>query len=173
MSHFRMSYTVLLNVSLSLTWIDRWLSCLQFLLYTCPLSTVCYCAVLPSSPEVFGFVAQHPAAETYHCYLFESKKFVSIPIVAYNPSKRLSLSWGVNTWFDISPVPCAGLSYWGHFPSFKEGGECQKRTRPDCGGTQTQGWCYFASLSELIRHFDFPVLKEKLSTCMHNLWSWF
>uniref|UniRef100_A0A3Q3XDU5 PID domain-containing protein n=1 Tax=Mola mola TaxID=94237 RepID=A0A3Q3XDU5_MOLML len=82
----------------------------KFMLYTCPLSTVCYCAVLPSSHEVFGFVARHPAAETYHCYLFESKKFV---------------------------IPCAGLSYWGCFPSFKDRGECQRRTRPDCGGTQT------------------------------------
>lgn len=53
--------------------------CLQFLLYACPLSTVSFCSILPSSPKVFGFVAQHPAADTHHCYLFQSKKFVSIP----------------------------------------------------------------------------------------------
>lgn len=55
------------------------LPCVQFLLYTCPLSTVSFCAVLPSSPKVFGFVAQHPAADMNHCYLFQSTKFVSIP----------------------------------------------------------------------------------------------
>lgn len=67
-----------------------WLSCTeivwigltsrQFLLYSCPLSTVSFCAVLPTFPEVFGFVARHPAANTYHCYMFQSKKFVSEPI---------------------------------------------------------------------------------------------
>lgn len=50
----------------------------QFLLYSCPLSTVSFCAVLPSSPKVFGFVTQHPAAETHYCYLFQNKKFVSV-----------------------------------------------------------------------------------------------
>lgn len=55
------------------------LPCVQFLLYTCPLSTVSFCAILPSSPKVFGFVAQHPAADMNHCYLFQSTKFVSIP----------------------------------------------------------------------------------------------
>ncbi|MEQ2188800.1 hypothetical protein GOODEAATRI_018635 [Goodea atripinnis] len=53
----------------------------QYLLYTCPLSTVSFCAVLRSSPKVFGFVAQHPASDLYHCYLFQSHKFVSIPSV--------------------------------------------------------------------------------------------
>uniref|UniRef100_A0A3Q3JSB1 PID domain-containing protein n=1 Tax=Monopterus albus TaxID=43700 RepID=A0A3Q3JSB1_MONAL len=51
----------------------------QFLLYTCPLSTVSFCAMLPSSPKVFGFVARHPAADMCHCYLFQSKMFVSNP----------------------------------------------------------------------------------------------
>lgn len=59
------------------------LSCPQFLLYSCPLSSISYCAVLPSSPKVFGFVAKHPAADMYHCYLFQSKKFVSIPSTAF------------------------------------------------------------------------------------------
>ncbi|KAK5613516.1 hypothetical protein CRENBAI_020601 [Crenichthys baileyi] len=47
----------------------------KYLLYTCPLSTVSFCAVLRSSPKVFGFVAQHPASDLYHCYLFQSQKF--------------------------------------------------------------------------------------------------
>lgn len=51
--------------------------CPQFLLYQSPLFTVSFCAVLPSSPKIFGYVARHPAADTYHCYLFQSKKFVS------------------------------------------------------------------------------------------------
>lgn len=58
-----------------IVWIG--LTSLQFLLYSCPLSTVSFCAVLPTFPEVFGFVARHPAANTYHCYMFQSKKFVS------------------------------------------------------------------------------------------------
>lgn len=49
----------------------------QYMLYSCPLSMVSFCAVLPSSPKVFGFVAKHPAADMYHCYLFQSKAFVS------------------------------------------------------------------------------------------------
>ncbi|KAK0132134.1 PTB domain-containing engulfment adapter protein 1 [Merluccius polli] len=47
----------------------------KYMLYTCPLSTVSFCAVLPTMPKVFGFVAQHPALDTYHCYLFQSQKF--------------------------------------------------------------------------------------------------
>ncbi|XP_029011554.1 PTB domain-containing engulfment adapter protein 1-like [Betta splendens] len=64
----------------------------KFLLYTCPLSSISFCAVLPSSPKVFGFVARHPAADTYHCYLFQSKKFshvlVSIIGDAFQASKK-------------------------------------------------------------------------------------
>uniref|UniRef100_A0A3P9I7E3 PID domain-containing protein n=1 Tax=Oryzias latipes TaxID=8090 RepID=A0A3P9I7E3_ORYLA len=52
----------------------------KFLLYQCPLSTVSFCAVLPSSPKVFGFVAKHPASDIYHCYLFQSKAYVSNPL---------------------------------------------------------------------------------------------
>uniref|UniRef100_A0A8C8ILN7 Uncharacterized protein n=1 Tax=Oncorhynchus tshawytscha TaxID=74940 RepID=A0A8C8ILN7_ONCTS len=38
------------------------LSCVpQFMLYTCPLSSVTFCAVLPTPPKVFGFVFKHPA----------------------------------------------------------------------------------------------------------------
>ncbi|XP_018616050.1 PTB domain-containing engulfment adapter protein 1 [Scleropages formosus] len=47
----------------------------KFLLYTCPLSTISYCAVHQTMPHIFGFVAQHPVADMYHCYLFQSKKF--------------------------------------------------------------------------------------------------
>uniref|UniRef100_A0A8C9S6I5 PID domain-containing protein n=1 Tax=Scleropages formosus TaxID=113540 RepID=A0A8C9S6I5_SCLFO len=50
----------------------------KFLLYTCPLSTISYCAVHQTMPHIFGFVAQHPVADMYHCYLFQSKKF-SLP----------------------------------------------------------------------------------------------
>ncbi|KAJ3585805.1 hypothetical protein NHX12_012214 [Muraenolepis orangiensis] len=47
----------------------------KYMLYTCPLPSVSFCAVLPSSPKVFGFVAKHPASDMYHCYLFQSQKF--------------------------------------------------------------------------------------------------
>uniref|UniRef100_A0A4W5JHK6 Uncharacterized protein n=1 Tax=Hucho hucho TaxID=62062 RepID=A0A4W5JHK6_9TELE len=30
-----------------------------FMLYTCPLSSVSFCAVLPTPPKVFGFVVKH------------------------------------------------------------------------------------------------------------------
>ena len=49
----------------------------QYMLYTCPISTVSFCGVLPATPKVFGFVAKHPASDLYHCYLFQSQKFVS------------------------------------------------------------------------------------------------
>uniref|UniRef100_A0A3P8TZH3 PID domain-containing protein n=1 Tax=Amphiprion percula TaxID=161767 RepID=A0A3P8TZH3_AMPPE len=88
----------------------------KFLLYSCPLSTVSFCAVLPSSPKVFGFVAKHLAADTYHCYLFQSKKFV---------------------------IPCAGLGYRRGLQSFTEDGGHQRRTGPDSGGAQTQGTSYY------------------------------
>lgn len=65
----------------------------QFLLYTCPLQTISFCAVLPSSPKVFGFVAQHHAANTCHCYLFQSKKFVSVSLTfTSNSSSPQSVS---------------------------------------------------------------------------------
>ncbi|XP_008299560.1 PTB domain-containing engulfment adapter protein 1 [Stegastes partitus] len=82
----------------------------KFLLYSCPLSTISFSAVLPSSPKVFGFVAKHPAADTYHCYVFKSNKFV---------------------------IPRAGLSDRRRLQSFTEG-QHQRRTRPDSGGAPTQ-----------------------------------
>ncbi|TDH11085.1 hypothetical protein EPR50_G00080370 [Perca flavescens] len=63
------------HLFLSLSGIDILENKTKFLLYSCPLSTISFCAVLPSSPKVFGFVARHPAADMNHCYLFQSKKF--------------------------------------------------------------------------------------------------
>ncbi|XP_075882161.1 PTB domain-containing engulfment adapter protein 1 [Nelusetta ayraudi] len=63
------------HLFLSLSGVDILESKTRFLLYTCPLPTISYSAVLPLTPKVFGFVARHPAANTYHCYLFQSKKF--------------------------------------------------------------------------------------------------
>ncbi|KAM3617662.1 uncharacterized protein V6R79_009387 [Siganus canaliculatus] len=60
---------------LSLKGIDVLENQTKFLLYSCPLSTISFCAVLPSSPKIFGYVTQHPVADTYYCYLFQSKKF--------------------------------------------------------------------------------------------------
>uniref|UniRef100_A0A3P8TZF5 PID domain-containing protein n=1 Tax=Amphiprion percula TaxID=161767 RepID=A0A3P8TZF5_AMPPE len=62
----------------------------KFLLYSCPLSTVSFCAVLPSSPKVFGFVAKHLAADTYHCYLFQSKKFSHVLVSVIGEAFRAS-----------------------------------------------------------------------------------
>ena len=70
----------------------------KFLLYPCPLSTVSFCALLPSSPKVFGFVARHPAADMYHCYLFQSKKFAHVLVSligdAFRASKKESVRGG-------------------------------------------------------------------------------
>ncbi|XP_018530863.1 PTB domain-containing engulfment adapter protein 1 [Lates calcarifer] len=80
------------HLFLSLSGIDILENKTKFLLYTCPLSTVSFCAVLSSSPKVFGFVAKHPAADMYHCYLFQSKKFshvlVSLIGDAFRTSKK-------------------------------------------------------------------------------------
>ncbi|XP_051281002.1 PTB domain-containing engulfment adapter protein 1-like [Dicentrarchus labrax] len=77
---------------LSLSGIDILENKTKFLLYTCPLSTISFCAILPSSPKVFGFVARHPAADMYHCYLFQSKTFshvlVSVIGDAFRASKK-------------------------------------------------------------------------------------
>ncbi|XP_054465886.1 PTB domain-containing engulfment adapter protein 1-like [Anoplopoma fimbria] len=80
------------HLFLSLSGIDVLESETKFLLYSCPLSTISFCAVLPSSPKVFGFVARHPAADMNHCYLFQSKKFshvlVSVIGDAFRASKK-------------------------------------------------------------------------------------
>ncbi|XP_026188873.1 PTB domain-containing engulfment adapter protein 1 [Mastacembelus armatus] len=80
------------HLFLSLSGIDILENKTKFLLYTCPLSTVSFCAVLPSSSKVFGFVARHPAADMHHCYLFQSKKFshvlVSVIGDAFRASKK-------------------------------------------------------------------------------------
>nr|XP_020473572.1 PTB domain-containing engulfment adapter protein 1-like [Monopterus albus] len=62
----------------------------KFLLYTCPLSTVSFCAMLPSSPKVFGFVARHPAADMCHCYLFQSKMFSHVLVSVIGDAFRAS-----------------------------------------------------------------------------------
>ncbi|XP_008410999.1 PTB domain-containing engulfment adapter protein 1 isoform X2 [Poecilia reticulata] len=62
----------------------------KFLLYSCPLPTVSFCAVLRDSPKVFGFIAQHPAADMYHCYLFQSQKLGPVLVSAIGDAFRAS-----------------------------------------------------------------------------------
>ncbi|XP_027879753.1 PTB domain-containing engulfment adapter protein 1 isoform X2 [Xiphophorus couchianus] len=62
----------------------------KFLLYSCPLPTVSFCAVLRDSPKVFGFIAQHPAADMYHCYLFQSQKLAPVLVSAIGDAFRAS-----------------------------------------------------------------------------------
>ncbi|XP_059189185.1 PTB domain-containing engulfment adapter protein 1-like isoform X2 [Centropristis striata] len=80
------------HLFLSLGGIDILENKTKFLLYSCPLSTISFCAVMPSSPKVFGFVAKHPAADMNHCYLFQSKTFshvlVSVIGEAFRASKK-------------------------------------------------------------------------------------
>uniref|UniRef100_A0A3B4BB46 PID domain-containing protein n=1 Tax=Periophthalmus magnuspinnatus TaxID=409849 RepID=A0A3B4BB46_9GOBI len=78
------------HLFLSLSGIDILENKTKFLLYSCPLSTVSFCAVLTSSPKVFGFVAKHPAVDTYHCYLFQSKKFSHVLVSVIGDAFRAS-----------------------------------------------------------------------------------
>ncbi|KAK7884770.1 hypothetical protein WMY93_027893 [Mugilogobius chulae] len=78
------------HLFLTLSGVDILENKTKFLLYSCPLPTVSFCAVLPSSPKVFGFVAKHPAADMYHCYLFQSKKFSHVLVSAIGDAFRAS-----------------------------------------------------------------------------------
>ncbi|XP_076875009.1 PTB domain-containing engulfment adapter protein 1 isoform X2 [Brachyhypopomus gauderio] len=64
----------------------------KFMLYSCPLSTVSFCAVHHTQPKLFGFIAKHPAADVYHCYVFQSQKFshllVSVVGDAFQASRQ-------------------------------------------------------------------------------------
>ncbi|XP_037335389.1 PTB domain-containing engulfment adapter protein 1-like [Pungitius pungitius] len=62
----------------------------KFMLYSCPLSTVSFCAVLPSSPKVFGFVARHPAAHVHHCYVFQSRALSHVLVSGIGEAFRAS-----------------------------------------------------------------------------------
>ncbi|XP_046724990.1 PTB domain-containing engulfment adapter protein 1-like isoform X2 [Silurus meridionalis] len=48
---------------------------LQFMLYSCTLSSVSFCAVHQFQSKLFGFIANHPALDSSHCYVFQSTKF--------------------------------------------------------------------------------------------------
>ncbi|CAJ1055403.1 PTB domain-containing engulfment adapter protein 1-like [Xyrichtys novacula] len=82
---------------LSLSGIDILENKTKFLLYSCPLPSVSFCGVNPSSPKVFGFVAQNTAADTYHCYLFQSKKFSHVLVSLIGDSFRASKKETNNT----------------------------------------------------------------------------
>ncbi|KAM9445403.1 PTB domain-containing engulfment adapter protein 1 isoform 2-T2 [Clarias gariepinus] len=64
----------------------------KFMLYSCTLSSVSFCAVHQSQPKVFGFMAKHPALDSHHCYIFQSSKFshllVSVIADAFRVSRR-------------------------------------------------------------------------------------
>ncbi|XP_053096614.1 PTB domain-containing engulfment adapter protein 1 [Pangasianodon hypophthalmus] len=47
----------------------------KFMLYSCTLSSVSFCAVHQFQPKLFGFMAKHPALDSHHCYVFQSSKF--------------------------------------------------------------------------------------------------
>ncbi|XP_066528485.1 PTB domain-containing engulfment adapter protein 1-like [Hoplias malabaricus] len=62
----------------------------KFMLYTCPLSSVSFCAVVQNHPKTFGFIAKHPAVDTFHCYLFHSKKFSHLLVSVIGDAFRAS-----------------------------------------------------------------------------------
>ncbi|KAF7695772.1 hypothetical protein HF521_005866 [Silurus meridionalis] len=47
----------------------------KFMLYSCTLSSVSFCAVHQFQSKLFGFIANHPALDSSHCYVFQSTKF--------------------------------------------------------------------------------------------------
>ncbi|XP_067302945.1 PTB domain-containing engulfment adapter protein 1-like isoform X2 [Pseudorasbora parva] len=60
----------------------------KFMLYSCALPSVSFCAVHPSQPKMLGFVAKHPAADMYHCYIFKSRKFSHLLVSIIGDSFR-------------------------------------------------------------------------------------
>ncbi|XP_027024258.1 PTB domain-containing engulfment adapter protein 1-like [Tachysurus fulvidraco] len=47
----------------------------KFMMYSCTLSSVSFCAVHQIQSKLFGFMAKHPALDSHHCYVFQSTKF--------------------------------------------------------------------------------------------------
>ncbi|XP_029986054.1 PTB domain-containing engulfment adapter protein 1 [Sphaeramia orbicularis] len=78
------------HVFLSVSGIDILETKTKFLLYSCPLSSVSFCAVLPSSVQTFGFVSKHPASDTFHCYLFSSRRMSHVLVSAVGDTFRAS-----------------------------------------------------------------------------------
>uniref|UniRef100_A0A3B1J310 PTB domain-containing engulfment adapter protein 1-like n=2 Tax=Astyanax mexicanus TaxID=7994 RepID=A0A3B1J310_ASTMX len=62
----------------------------KFMLYTCPLSSVSFCAVHQTQPKLFGFISRHPALDTYHCYIFQSRKFAHLLVSVIGDAFRAS-----------------------------------------------------------------------------------
>ncbi|XP_063063755.1 PTB domain-containing engulfment adapter protein 1-like [Engraulis encrasicolus] len=60
---------------LSLSAIDILEHKTKFLIHSCTLESVSFCAVHKTNPKLFGFIAKHPASNTYHCYMFQCKNF--------------------------------------------------------------------------------------------------
>ncbi|XP_062397134.1 PTB domain-containing engulfment adapter protein 1-like [Sardina pilchardus] len=47
----------------------------KFLIHSCRLDSVSFCAVYQTMPKLFGFIAKNQASDTYYCYMFQCKKF--------------------------------------------------------------------------------------------------
>ncbi|XP_066564435.1 PTB domain-containing engulfment adapter protein 1 [Amia ocellicauda] len=47
----------------------------KFMLHSCPLSTISFCAVHQTMPNLFGFISKGSAGKGHYCYLFKSTKF--------------------------------------------------------------------------------------------------
>ncbi|XP_036447437.1 PTB domain-containing engulfment adapter protein 1-like isoform X2 [Colossoma macropomum] len=62
----------------------------KFMLYTCSLSSVSFCAVHQTQPKLFGFIAKHPAVDTFHCYIFQSRKFSHLMVSVIGDAFRAS-----------------------------------------------------------------------------------
>ncbi|XP_041955036.1 PTB domain-containing engulfment adapter protein 1-like [Alosa sapidissima] len=47
----------------------------KFMMHSCRVESVSFCAVHQTMPKLFGFIAKNPASDMYHCYMFQCKKF--------------------------------------------------------------------------------------------------
>nr|XP_006629417.2 PREDICTED: PTB domain-containing engulfment adapter protein 1-like isoform X1 [Lepisosteus oculatus] len=63
------------SLFLSLNGIDVLNHKTKFMLHSCPMSSISFCGVHQTMPNLFGFVAKSPAGDRHHCYLFQSTKF--------------------------------------------------------------------------------------------------
>ncbi|MCJ8741302.1 hypothetical protein PDJAM_G00069030 [Pangasius djambal] len=62
----------------------------KFMLYSCTLSSVSFCAVHQFQPKLFGFMAKHPALDSHHCYIFQSSKFSHLVVSVIGDAFQLS-----------------------------------------------------------------------------------
>ncbi|XP_060794551.1 PTB domain-containing engulfment adapter protein 1-like [Neoarius graeffei] len=78
------------NLFLSRSSIDILEHKTKFMLHSCTLSSVSFCAVHQFQSKMFGFMAKHPALDSHHCYVFQSTKFSHLLVSAIGEAFQAS-----------------------------------------------------------------------------------